>query len=66
MLMVKDGAVSDGPFDYADWPYKPFWMRSTKVGALSGFRFSCLSVTPKTHISPVNSFSKNGSKPNDT
>ena len=22
MLMVKDGAVSDGPFDYADWPYK--------------------------------------------
>lgn len=22
MLMVKDGAVSDGPFDYTDWPYK--------------------------------------------
>lgn len=22
MLMVKDGTVSDGPFDYADWPYK--------------------------------------------
>ena len=22
MLMVRDGAVSDGPFDYADWPYK--------------------------------------------
>ena len=22
MLMVKDGAVSDGPFDYADWSYK--------------------------------------------
>ena len=22
MLMVKDGAVSDGPFDYVDWPYK--------------------------------------------
>ena len=22
MLMVKDGVVSDGPFDYADWPYK--------------------------------------------
>ena len=22
MLMVRDGAVSDGPFDYAHWPYK--------------------------------------------
>ncbi|MCZ6678323.1 MAG: hypothetical protein O7E52_13850 [Candidatus Poribacteria bacterium] len=22
MLMVRDGEVSDGPFDYADWPYK--------------------------------------------
>ncbi len=22
MLMVNDGAVSDGPLDYADWPYK--------------------------------------------
>lgn len=22
MLLVEDGAVSDGPFDPADWPYK--------------------------------------------
>ena len=52
MLMVKDGAVSDGPFDYADWALQNrSWMLSTKVGGLSDSPVQLpVGHTQDTHI----------------